>query len=165
MIDYNLQPSDFVIHVLDTPTLGSDKIIPGTIWFIPAEFKKVSHYEISDICIERGFAVIIINGDGITLKFPDKRIEKYPKDDELNTILKRIYKDQSLEKYPLAITGNVCIGRQRVKVMKVVSQGDTWAAHTKNVETPSGKAGLMRGQGHVHKHPLQTGKQLDTRHR
>ena len=111
IIDMNTHSSDFIIHILDSPTLGGDKIIPGTIWFIPGEFKKVSHYEICDICNERNFAVIIINGDGITLKFPDKKIEKYPKDDELNTILKRIYKDQSLEKYSLAITGNVCIGR------------------------------------------------------
>ena len=111
IIDMNTHSSDFIVHILDSPTLGGDKIIPGTIWFIPGEFKKSSHYEICDICNERNFAVLIINGDGITLKFPDKRIEKFLKDDELNTILKRIYKDQSLEKYPLAITGNVCIGR------------------------------------------------------
>jgi hypothetical protein len=110
-IDLNIPSNDFIIHILDSPTLGGDKIISGNIWFIPGEFKKASHYEICDICNERGFAVIIINGDGITLKFPDKRIEKYNKDDELNIILKKIYKDQSLEKYPLVITGNVCIGR------------------------------------------------------
>ena len=111
IIDLNTHSSNFIIHVLDSPTLGGDKIIPGSIWFIPGEFKKVSHYEISDICNERKFAVLIINGDGITLKLPDKRIEKYPKDDELNTILKKIYKEQFLENFPLAITGNVCIGR------------------------------------------------------
>jgi hypothetical protein len=111
IIDLNTNSSDFIIHVLDSFTLGADKIIPGTIWFIPGEFKKVSHYEISNICNERNFAVLIINGDGITLKFPDKRIETYFKDDELNTILKKIYKEQSLEKFPVAITGNVCIGR------------------------------------------------------
>jgi len=111
IIDLNTSLNNFIIHILDTPTLGGDKIIPGTIWFIPGEFKKYTHYEISDICHERKFATLVVNGDGITLKFPDKRVKKYIKDDELNTILKKIYKEESLEKFPLAITGNVCIGR------------------------------------------------------
>ena len=99
----------FAALVLDN--MGKDLIQPGTKWYIPAEHKKLSHLAVKDVCVKRGFAVIIVNGEGIKLFLPDGEMIMYKKDDELNTIIQKAYRDYELHKYPFAITGNVCIGR------------------------------------------------------
>ncbi|MBF95541.1 MAG: hypothetical protein CMH58_10330 [Myxococcales bacterium] len=109
-IDISLEGTEFVRYVMENVE-NVQPLQPGSKWFIPAGFKKSQHIEICDICNEHGFAVIIVNGDGIKLIFPDKRIYEYKKDRQLNDTLKKIYTQQSLVKYPLAITGCVCIGR------------------------------------------------------
>ena len=109
--DTKMGCEEFIGHILNSDSV-QDQITPGTKWLIPAEFKKSSHEAVRDICIDKGFAVIIVNGKGITLTFPDRRYEEvFLKNDELNTILKEIYTKHSLHKYPLAITGNICIAR------------------------------------------------------
>ena len=52
-----------------------------------------------------------MNGEGIQMYLPNKVFYIYNKDEELNTLLKKIYKQNHLENYPVAITGNICIGR------------------------------------------------------
>ena len=106
----NHPPGDgFVKHVLDN--CCKDLIIPDTKWFIPAGSKKKSHNSIKNICVERGIATIIVNGDGISVWLPDLRYYKYEKDKELNEMIKDLYRKHNLEEYPVAITGNICIGR------------------------------------------------------
>ena len=58
-----------------------------------------------------GFAVIIVNGDGIQLILPNREAITYSKKDILNTTLDYIYKEHKLNEYPICITGNLCIGR------------------------------------------------------
>ena len=108
-VDSSATCVSFAEHVLDN--MGKDHIQPGTKWYIPAEHKKVTHRGIKDVCIKRGFAVIIVNGEGIKLFLPNGEMVPYKKDDELNTIIKKAYREHELKCYPLAITGNVCIGR------------------------------------------------------
>ena len=107
----------FVKYVLDN--LGKDHIQPGTKWYIPAEYKKDSHIAVKDVCVKSGFAVIIVNGDGIKLFLPDGEMILYKKDNELNTIIQTAYMVYELHKYPFAITGNVCIGRG----LSIMSEG------------------------------------------
>lgn len=109
LIDYNSDTCGFIQYVLENQ--GKDHIQSGTIWYIPADREKVSHRDIKDACLNFGFAVIIVNGEGITLVMPNREMIKVAKDDELNHILIRIYGEYELNQYPLAITGNVCIGR------------------------------------------------------
>lgn len=100
---------DFVRHVLDE--CAKELIVSGSKWFIPAGHTKKSHKAVKDICNERGMATIIVNGEGIQIYFPNKTFHIFNKDEELNTLLKKIYKQHHLENYPVAITGNICIGR------------------------------------------------------
>ena len=109
-IDVNMEGAEFVRYVMNNVE-NIKPIKPGSKWFIPAGFKKSQHKEICDICNEYGFVTIIVNGDGIKLIFPDKRIYEYKKDKQLSDTLKKVYKEHYLDKYPLAITGCVCIGR------------------------------------------------------
>lgn len=111
LVDFSSTCIGFASYILDN--MGMEHIQPGTKWYIPAEQKKRSHIAMKDVCVTRGFAVIIVNGDGIKLYLPNSElfVKKFKKDDELNTIIKRIYDRYELHKYPLAITGNVCIGR------------------------------------------------------
>jgi hypothetical protein len=99
----------FVRHVLYT---HKELIVAGTKWFIPASHKKSSHIEVKDICVGLGFAVLVVNGDGLCLTLPyTKEIIMYKKDAELNVKIKKMYAKHSLSSFPFAITGNVCISR------------------------------------------------------
>jgi len=101
--------SAFVKHVLDT---RQELICAGTKWFIPASYTKKSHNEVKDICVELGFAVLVVNGDGLSLTLPyTKELILYKKDDELNVKIMQMYENHSLDSFPFAITGNVCISR------------------------------------------------------
>lgn len=109
-IDIDTRCELFVEHVLTN--VASEKALPGTKWFIPGKVKKSSHEEIKNICIDKGFAVFIVNGNGIILYMPETRETiKYKKDEEFNIKILKIYEEKNLSRYPLAITGNICIGR------------------------------------------------------
>ena len=102
--------SCFVRKVLDE---NSDKPTIGQFWYVPAERKKTTHDEVRDICVSRGFAVFTVNGDGLRLScpYPFKDVVE-DKNEQLNTqILRMCVKYGLREKYPIAITGNICIGR------------------------------------------------------
>ena len=104
---YPLVPCD--ITSLDDDT---SEIRRNTRWFIPAGTRKKSHMCIKDACVSRGFAVFVVNGDGISLTLPcgtEVPVEK--KDDLLNSKIKKMYTAYNLQEHPVAITGNICVGR------------------------------------------------------
>jgi hypothetical protein len=99
----------FVEHVLNS---RKELITPGSKWFIPASYTKASHNEVKDFCVKLGFAVLVVNGDGLQLTLPyTKELIMYKKDDELNVKIKEMYTKHSLSSFPFAITGNTCISR------------------------------------------------------
>ena len=100
--------------VSDTGSLydAPSEIMANTRWFIPGGTRKKSHRAIKDACVKRGFAVFVVNGDGIGLTLPcgtEVPIEK--KDDLLNSKIKKMYAAHNLHEHPVAITGNICVGR------------------------------------------------------
>ena len=104
-----IDPIDFVGHILH---INSERYaLPGTKWFIPGKTGKRSHENIKELCIEKGFAVFVVNGDGIMLTLPDRSYYKEKKDDELNKKLIKMCDDYNVHDYPLALTGNICVGR------------------------------------------------------
>lgn len=109
LVEYFASAPEFARYVLKN--VASDLIRPGSKWFIPAEHKKTSHEATKDICVAMGFAVFVVNGEGIRLTLPNKQLLIYKKDDEFNTKIRQIYAEHSLDRFPLAITGNICIGR------------------------------------------------------
>jgi len=98
----------FAEYILDQHT---DAIVPGSKWFIPAEFKKISHEAMAELCGSFGMATVIVNGEGVKFYLPNRLVVVEKKTDELNNILLKIYREHDLHKYPLAITGNLCVGR------------------------------------------------------
>ena len=105
----NASVIDFVSHVFNK--IQNNVIAAGTKWFIPAETKKKTHEAVKDLCIINGFAVIVVNGDGIKLTLPNYMVYHFNKNSELNTTIVELYKQFNLYQFPLAITGNICIGR------------------------------------------------------
>ena len=99
----------FVNDVLDT----IDVITAGTKWFIPAESTKKNHRLIRSILVGRGFAVFVVNGDGLSLMLPiaghPEHVEKKTK--SLNQHIKDMLATYDCTGFPIAVTGNICIGR------------------------------------------------------
>ena len=103
---------DFVQDILEEQK-ENGKILPGTKWYIPADVAKRSHNKIKAICKAFGFAVFVVNGDGITLALPGDCSDVGPidKNKELNSQILELCEEYNLARYPIAITGNICIGR------------------------------------------------------
>lgn len=120
---YDVEISDpikFVEHLISLkPRVEGKKnkflkrVKKGTKWFIPAKNTISSHKRMAELLSTLGFATLIVNGHGICICFPDtdSRTVFLPKDGELGPMLINIYANYNLHKYPLCITGNICIGR------------------------------------------------------
>ena len=100
--------TNFVEYIL---TNNSKEIKPGTKWFIPSNIKKETHLLVKEYCKKKGFATIIINGEGIKVYLPNGSIIKRDRYEMPDRLISRIYQELDLEKYPLAITGYLCISR------------------------------------------------------
>lgn len=101
---------EFIHYVLTNHVETSN----GSKWFLPGDTKKASHYEIRDMAIALGFAVFVVNGDGIELSWPegaDYKREVNVKDTELNKQMMQMYETYHIDRFPLAITGKICVGR------------------------------------------------------
>jgi hypothetical protein len=104
----------------------------GVRCFIPADTYIDTHEEMSSMLVERGFAVLVINGTGcdIRFKYGKKRPQfvrqgvaatlhgyfgqKYANglsDIQVSEWIADIYEALGLSSFPFAITGNLCIGR------------------------------------------------------
>ena len=109
-IDHNGNYLEFAEHILTNAS--KEQLSAGSKWFIPGLNLKKSHEEIKNLCISKEMAVICINGNGIVLTLPITR-EKitFKKDDVFNIKMIDIYTKYGLHRFPLAITGYICIGR------------------------------------------------------
>ena len=63
------------------------------------------------ICRSYNFAVFVVNGDGITLARPGKDDVLIEKEEELKDIILKHVEKHNLTRFPIAITGNICVGR------------------------------------------------------
>lgn len=101
---------EFVDHILCN--VAQVNIKPGTKWFIPGKSIKKSHEAIKTLCVEKGMAVLCVNGDGLKLTLPDTlECITFKKNDEFNRKIQEIYCEYKLHRFALAITGYICIGR------------------------------------------------------
>jgi hypothetical protein len=85
---------------------------PGTRWFIPTGYTKKNHAEMADTLYGKGFNVMVINGDGITIHH--QTTGKHPpisKDKPTEQLLPELYSSKGLHSHPFALTGNLCIDR------------------------------------------------------
>lgn len=99
----------FVDQILDA---HGDLIVPGTNWYVPADREKRNHNLIKSILNGHGFAVFVVNGDGLKLSIQGKPDIIEDKNKELNKqILEMCEKFKIFGEYPIAVTGNICVGR------------------------------------------------------
>ena len=109
---------EFILHVL---ALNPALCAPGQRLFTPGAYTKASHEEIADALAARGFATIIINGETKQLRIPgsppiDLRPSLSCADPEMlppefNQTLAQLYYDNNLKRFPMAITGYLCVQR------------------------------------------------------
>jgi hypothetical protein len=88
--------------------------------FVPGGFEKESHETISTALLSIGFVVIILNGTHKELRFPEGNvidlspfvtISHTDTQQEFSEHLSRMYVEHRLDRYPLAITGCLCLER------------------------------------------------------
>jgi hypothetical protein len=111
--------SEYVEAVLDKyPSL----VNPGLKAFIPGNVAKTSHEDISKLLLDRGFAVLILNGEFKEIRLPNGEptidlfeylTVKDPKaaPPEFASTLVDLYAKHRLGRFPLAITGYMCVER------------------------------------------------------
>ncbi len=109
-------PVEYIRHVLNKHKAKLVK--PGMRAFIPGDYTKQSHEDIAEMLLMLGFAVIILNGTHKELRIPgedtiDLRPYFDPDEDpnEFSTTLSCMYMENDLDRYPLAITGFICVER------------------------------------------------------
>lgn len=97
----------------------------GVRTFAPVAVERRSHYNFCDWALSMGAIVVLLNGDIKAIHIPsdtegvEPEIVHLPKPktkgleeaEEIGKSIGRIYKEKGLEKYPLFITGNYCLGR------------------------------------------------------
>lgn len=129
--------ADCVLITDDTPTVGAEYVMdvfsknalvysrPGIRLFAPGDRTVASHIAIEEFLHVYGFAVLIVNGPRKEFTFPDGseaisvagHIPEGFEDDpdrpplEIGKIMADIYKTRGLERFPFAVTGQLCIGR------------------------------------------------------
>jgi hypothetical protein len=92
---------------------------PGMRLFAPGDVSRESHEKITEFLCEKGWAVLILNGERKEIVKPNGeilKIEDYVSWDndtpeEIGKTITKIYKDTGLEQYPFAITGQMCVNR------------------------------------------------------
>jgi hypothetical protein len=111
---------EYVRHVITTQR---DMLMkPGMRAFIPGSNSTASHDAIADFLHkECGFVVIIINGQRKEILVPGQQdpidlrcyltIQNDETPQEFNTQLAKLYKENNWSRFPLAITGYMCIQR------------------------------------------------------
>lgn len=145
-------PEVYVMQIVNEVKDANEGIVPqGTKWYIPANHKKISHSCMSSMLVGNGFAVFVVNGDGLRLSLPDRTSVIFPKTKELQEQVRKLYKDYNLSQYPVAITGHVCIGRG-ISIMQ--PKNDTYdefifdygiLSNCSNKEEASQNAGRCKG--------------------
>jgi hypothetical protein len=89
----------------------------GRRLFAPGDIDRSSHAAIADELTARGYIVLLLNGETKAFLFPDGRRE--PIQDrtsdghpiEMKDILATAYRKHGMDAYPVAVTGNLCLGR------------------------------------------------------
>jgi hypothetical protein len=98
-------------------TAHPELLLPGSKLFVPGDIERATHDAIAKYLTARGAIVLVLNGIEKAFRFPDGRTveialkasDETP--DELSQVLAEKYAEYGMNKYPLAVTGQLCLGR------------------------------------------------------
>jgi hypothetical protein len=90
---------------------------PGMRMFAPGDHTQSSHDELATLLVEKGCAVLILNGarkcilvpNASPIKLADHVIPANP--EEIGKLMARLYHEYNLSRFPFAVTGHDCVGR------------------------------------------------------
>lgn len=107
---------EYVTMLFAMPAVHS-RFTPGSIWFVPADIEKDSHYNVEEFFLRQGANIAVINGERKEIVLADGHVYDLTREiaegkQELGQILKR-YRlgDTRLSSAPFVVTGNMCIER------------------------------------------------------
>lgn len=108
---------EYLAEVVDQ--FKSELIKPGVRLFAPGDVERASHDAIADFLASKGFAVVIINGLRKEILIPGREkpvsltpyIDDSGAPEEVGRVIAKIYHDNNLARFPVAITGHLCLGR------------------------------------------------------
>jgi len=119
--DHSGSAVDFIQSVVESNK--ERYLTPGARIFAPGECARKSHEAVATYALSVGAAVVILNGLRKEVRIPSEiegepaRIIPLPKmsdavvAEELGRAIGRLYHDNHLERFPLFVTGNICLGR------------------------------------------------------
>jgi hypothetical protein len=92
---------------------------PGMRLFAPGDVTRESHERIAEFLCEKGWAVLILNGERKEIVMPNGEIRKiedyiswdHDTPEEIGKTITKIYMDTGLNQFPFAITGQICLNR------------------------------------------------------
>jgi hypothetical protein len=90
---------------------------PGVRLFTPGDHTQNSHDELASLLVQKGCAVLILNGarkcilvpNAPDIKLSDHVIPSTP--EEIGKLMARLYHKYKLSRFPFAVTGHDCVGR------------------------------------------------------
>ena len=109
-------PLTYVQHVVEKTSL----LAPGLRGFVPGDSTKASHDAIADFFFKKNVVVIILNGTRKEMLIPGRSpinlrpylsVEGEDLPEEFNDVLSRLYTEHDLARWPLIITGYLCVQR------------------------------------------------------
>jgi len=144
----NDNSEDYLQYIEHILTIYPEGIKPGAKWFIPALNKKSTHTTVIRQCVTKNMAVICVNGDGILLTMPNSDTFMCEKTEELKVTINILYKQYKLYKFPLVITGHICISRG-ISIMSEEGEGFVFdyaiLSHYNSKNEASQLAGRLKG--------------------
>ena len=111
------EPGDAVAYLAAVLAKNPQLVSPGVRLFAPGDHIKVSHNDVANHLLGRGFAVLVLNGSEKRIRLPGTEPSivladnAAPEPEEIGRQMARLYHEHNLARFPFAVTGHQCVGR------------------------------------------------------
>ena len=113
--DARVSAADFVQCVVESNL--DCYFMPGVRTFAPGSTERKSHEAIAALAFARGAVVVVINGTHKEIRVPGEGVIQLPAmkadsvGEEIGRAIGRLYHEKNLGRFPLFVTGHICLGR------------------------------------------------------
>ena len=111
------EPGDAAAYLAAVLAKNPQLVQPGIRLFAPGDHIKVSHNDVANHLLGRGFAVLVLNGSEKRIRLPGTEPSIVLADnagsepEEIGRQMARLYHEHNLARFPFAVTGHQCVGR------------------------------------------------------